>query len=220
MDISLQQVIQKRMEKTAKALAENNMEVHTVKTADEARELVKKLMPKGSTAASGGSATLKESGIIDLLRSGDYTYYDRDGAEDVEEIFRKAFSCDFYLASANAVTENGEIYNVDGNSNRVSAILFGPQSVILVVGSNKIVGSINDAVKRVKHTAAPPNCIRLSRRTPCAETGECISLSKCGAAMPDGCKSPERICCNYTVMSYQRKKDRIKVILVEQPLGF
>ena len=114
-----------------------------------------------------------------------------------------------YFASANAVTEAGEVLNVDGNANRVAAITFGPASVILVVGSNKIVKDLAAADARVKAVAAPANAKRLSCKTPCAVTGQC-----------ENCQSPGRICCTYVLHRYQRVPGRIKVILVGQELGY
>lgn len=112
-------------------------------------------------------------------------------------------------SSANAITENGELYNVDGNSNRVAALVYGPDSVIVVAGYNKIVPDIDAAVQRVKKVAAPINAVRLHCETPCAKVGECMN-----------CHSEGRICCNYVVSAQQRHKNRIKVVLVGEELGF
>ena len=122
--------------------------------------------------------------------------------------------------SSNAVTENGELYNVDGNSNRVSALLYGPSSVIVVIGVNKIVKNIDEAVRRVKVCAAPKNTVRLSCETPCSKTGECVSLLREDSKMPDGCRCDGRICCNYVVCAQQRHKNRIKVVIVNEQLGY
>ena len=116
--------------------------------------------------------------------------------------------------------ENGELYNVDGNSNRVAAMLFGSDRLIVVAGYNKIVKDVNEAVYRVKTKAAPPNCERLSLDNYCRKEGKCVSLTKENSLMCDGCASPTRICCNYVTMGYQRKKDRVKVILVAEELGY
>ena len=117
-------------------------------------------------------------------------------------------------------TERGELYNVDGNSNRVAAILYGPKSVIVVAGCNKIVPDLAAAVRRVKAKAAPENCTRLSCETFCRKTGECVSLRQESSEMPEGCRSEARICCNYVVSAYQRQQGRIKVVLVGEPLGY
>ncbi len=212
------------IEKTMEALRKNNMQAYYANTGDEARELVASLLKKGCTVTHGGSVTLEQTGITGLISSGDYNYLDRSAPgitrEQKEEIYRKSFFADVYLTSANAITENGELYNVDGNSNRIAAIAYGPESVIVVAGFNKIVPDIHAAVKRVKTAAAPKNTVRLSCETPCAVTGECISLKKEDSVACDGCRSEDRICCNYLVSAQQRKKDRIKVIIVGEELGY
>ena len=135
-------------------------------------------------------------------------------------MYRKTFSADAYFASSNAITENGELYNVDGNSNRVAAILYGPASVILVCGYNKIVKNIDEAIDRVKRVAAPGNTIRLNIDAPCSKLGKCISADKEDAELCSGCKSDRRICCNYVVCAQQRHKDRIKVIIIGEEYGY
>ena len=210
--------------KTLEALRKNNMQAYFCNNSDEVRELVCKLMKKGDTVTHGGSVTLAQTGITKLISNGDYNYLDRNAPEltreQVEEIYLKAFTSDVYLTSANAITENGELYNVDGNSNRVAAILYGPKSVIVIAGYNKIVPDINEAIARVKCEAAPKNTVRLNCDTYCAKTGKCVSLNKEDSLMSDGCRSEQRICCNYVVSSLQRKKDRIKVIIVGEELGY
>ena len=199
MNEALAYVVAQRMERTAAALRKNNMEAYCVKTADEVVPLVKTLLAEGATVGAGGSMTLEECGVMDLLRSGAYHFLDRGAPgltpEDIGKIYRQIFSADCYFASANAVTE--------------AAITFGPASVILVVGSNKIVKDLAAADARVKAVAAPANAKRLSCKTPCAVTGQC-----------ENCQSPGRICCTYVLHRYQRVPGRIKVILVGQELGY
>ena len=211
------------LEKTIDALRSNRMDVHYVETKEEAKALALSLIPEGAVCASGGSVTLAETGILDAIKSGNYTYIDRMipelTQEQREEAMRAAFSADVFLASANAITENGELYNVDGNSNRVAALLYGAKSVIIVAGINKLVKDLDEAVLRVKTIAAPRNAKRLSCDTPCAKLGHCISLERNGG-MTDGCKTPGRICATFTVMAYQRHVSRIKVILVGETLGY
>lgn len=205
-------------------LEKNNMEAYFVETKEEVVPLVEKLTNEGDTVSCGGSVTLKETGVSELLRSGRYNFLDRakEGItpDEVQKIYRKTFSADVFFGSANAITENGEIYNVDGNANRVSAITFGPKSVILIVGKNKIVKDLNEAALRVKTLCAPKNCVRLGLDTYCAKMGKCVSLNKENPDMSDGCDSESRICCSYTVLSHQRAKGRIKVIIVNEDLGF
>lgn len=222
MNENLEKIMKLRMEKTAENLRKNRMEAYIAENCEEAIKIVESILKEGESISCGGSVTLKESGVMDLMTSGKYNFLDRSKAknrEEIEEIYRQAFRCDTFLTSANAVTENGELYNVDGNSNRVAAICYGPKSVIFVVGMNKIVRNLDEAITRVKTCAAPANCVRLECETPCSKTGECISLSK-GGDMPSGCYSTGRVCCNYVVSAYQRHENRFKVILVAENLGY
>lgn len=210
------------IKKTIENLEKNNMKPYFVETKEEVIPLVKSLIKKGESISHGGSETLKQTGLTALFKSGDYDYIDRSGleGEELRQSYIKAFGCDTYFTSSNAITENGELYNVDGNSNRVACIVYGPRQVIIVVGVNKIVADIKDAVARVKKHAAPPNTKRLDCKTPCAVTGKCISLNNENSLICDGCESPQRICCNYVVSAKQRHKDRIKVIIVNEGLGY
>lgn len=224
MDINKKAIIDKRISRTMKNLEKNNMQVYRVETKAEIPQKVSELLKEGDTVGVGGAVTLFESGVIELLRSGKYNLLDRyeEGLtkEQIHQIFIDSFSADAYITSSNAITENGELYNVDGNSNRVAAICFGPKSVIIVAGYNKLVKNLDEAIARVKTIAAPSNCRRLSCQTYCKETGECMSLNDNASGMTGGCSSPGRICCNYVVSAYQGRKDRIKVILVEEELGY
>lgn len=210
------------IKKTMVNLEKNNMKPYFVETKEDVIPLIKTLIADGESISHGGSETLKEIGAIEMIITGNYDYIDRSGleGEELRQSYIRAFGCDTYLTSVNAVTENGELYNVDGNSNRVACIVYGPRQVIAVVGINKIVKDINAAVERVKTTAAPPNTKRLNCQTPCAVTGECISLNKENPMICDGCESPQRICCNYVISAKQRHKDRIKVIIVNESLGY
>ncbi len=212
------------IEETMKNLEGNNMKPYFCETSQDALELVKSLLKSGDTVACGGSVTLKETGIDELLKSGEYNFLDRSREgitpEEVEAVFIGAFSADAYLMSTNALTKKGELYNVDGNSNRVAALLYGPKSVIIVCGYNKIVENLDEAVERVKKVAAPLNTKRLHTSSYCENAGECVSLNSDNPFMCDGCKGSGRICCNYVVSAQQRKKDRIKVIIVGESLGY
>ena len=193
------------------AFERNNMQATYVETVEEAIERIKNMLPEDATVSHGGSMTLVESGISEFLHKN-YTFINRGDAN--------CQTPDCYFSSANAITENGMIYNVDGNSNRVSALLYGSEKVIIVVGVNKLVKDLAEAVYRVKTVAAPKNCVRLHKNTYCAKNGKCVSLIKTNPEMCDGCSSTDRICCNYTVMAQQRIKDRINVIIVNQELGY
>lgn len=214
----------KIFEKVIANLEKNNMKGYFAKDKNEALEIVKSLLNEGDTVGVGGSMSLFECGVIEHLRCGKYEFLDRYveniSRDEVNEIYRKSFSADAYLCSSNAITENGDLYNVDGNSNRVACICYGPKSVIMVVGKNKIVKNINEAVNRVKTISAPKNCERLGLETYCKLKGGCISLENADADMCEGCKGSTRICCSYVVSSYQRTKDRIKVILVDEEIGY
>lgn len=207
------------IEKTMENLKRNNMVPYRVKTKEEACAKVAELLGEGETVAVGGSVTLFEAGIIDHLRSGRYRFLDRhQKGVDAQSIYRASFSADAYLCSSNAVTEEGELFNVDGNGNRVAAMIYGPSSVILVVGQNKIVKDIEAAKQRVRKVAAPKNVARLSFETYCRHEGVCMGEGS--EAFCAGCQTDERICCDYTILAKQRIKDRIKVILVEEDLGY
>lgn len=220
MDNELKSKIQRTMEN----LKVNKMKPYFVETKEEVLPLIKTLIKEGDTVSNGGSETLKETGVIEELKSGKYNYLNRSREgitqDEIEEVYRKTYSADAYFASSNAITENGELYNVDGNSNRVSAILYGPKSVILVCGYNKIVKNIEEAEIRVKTKAAPPNCVRLGCDTYCQKTGKCLSLNSDNREIPSGCHSDRRICCNYVISAQQRHVDRIKVIIVGEELGY
>lgn len=215
--------MEKFIEKTMANLEKNNIKAFYVESKSEVVPLIKTLITKGETISCGGSVSLKECGVNDkILNSGDYDFIDRTGltGDEVRECYGRAFMADTYFCSSNAVTEEGQLYNVDGNSNRVACIVYGPKQVIMVVGKNKIVPTIDDAVARVKTIAAPLNTQRLNCTTPCFSTGECISLNKENPTLCDGCLSEGRICCNYVVSGWQRHKDRIKVIIVNEEIGY
>lgn len=213
MDKNVEWLNEKRIEKTIEALESNNMRGYLVKDKEELIATIEKIVDKDSVVSCGGSMTLFETGIIDYLREGRYTFLDRYEKgltpADTKEIFRKSFFADAYFTSTNAITEEGELYNVDGNGNRVAAMMYGPDKVIVIVGANKIVKNEAEAVERVKSIAAPANTKRLARKTPCATTGMCAN-----------CSSPDRICDNYTTIKRQVQRDRIHVIFLNENLGY
>lgn len=213
MDANVKKIFDVKLEKTKKALINNNMDARILDSVEALKEEIKAIIEDGASASVGGSQTLFECGIIDLLREMNIQYDDRykEGLtrEEQVEVYRRAFLCDYYLSSSNAVTMNGELYNVDGNANRVAAITYGPKKVILVVGRNKIVSDIEEAKQRVKSIAAPANCIRLHKDNACTYAGECMD-----------CASSTRICCTYVTHSYQLNKNRIIVLLVNEDFGY
>lgn len=206
-------VIEQKVKRTIENLQKNNMEGYYVNDEKELLNKLSELLKDGDTVSVGGSMTLFETGIIDYLRSGKYNFLDRykEGLtpSDTKEIYRKSFSADAYLVSSNAVTEDGELYNVDGNGNRVAAMIYGPDKVIVVIGINKIVRDIDEAIDRNREISAPANAKRLNKKTPCTVKGYCMD-----------CQSSDRICNDYVVIRRQGAKGRIKVIIVGKGLGY
>ncbi|NLT58228.1 MAG: lactate utilization protein [Clostridiales bacterium] len=202
-----------KVKRAAKALKDNNFEVIVVERRDEVIPALQKLIKPEDTVSVGGSMTLFETGVIDWLRTCGCTLYDRYAPgltpEQIGEVFRKAFTCDVYLTSTNALTLDGELVNVDGNGNRVAAMIFGPKSVVVVAGANKIVPDLEAAMLRINECAAPANNIRLNTGNPCTVSGSCMD-----------CASKGRICRYTTVIGPQNSSGRIKVILVEEELGY
>lgn len=215
---------EKILDKIIPNLQKNQMQAFYVDSREEVVPLLRGLVAPGAVVANGGSQTLKQCGVIDFLKSGDFQYLDRAKPgltpEQVRQVYLQSFGADAYFCSANAITEDGVLYNVDGNSNRIAAIAYGPTSVIMVVGQNKIVPDLDAAVQRVKTHCAPENCLRLACETYCRENGVCVSLKKNHPEIPSGCSSAARVCCNYLISAQQRHKDRIKVILVGEELGY
>lgn len=215
-DVSLMKI-----ERTMKALRKNNINAYFAESREAAAEIVKSLVPGGAVISCGGSESLKESGILDLMKSGLYEFLDRSKPgltqEEIRQLYIKAYGGDCFFMSANAITEKGELYNVDGNGNRISALIYGPKKVIVIAGVNKIVKDMDEAVYRVKTVAAPCNGIRLNTGTPCALTGKC---SAADGEMTEGCSSERRMCVHYLTSAYQRDKDRIHVIFLNEELGY
>ena len=210
MDKNKYDIIRLKMERCAEALRDNNMYCECVDSIEEALDVVDSLINEGDTVAVGGSVTLFEAGIIDMLREKDINFLDRyaPGA-DIQGIYEASFTSDVYLMSSNAITEKGELYNVDGNGNRVAALTWGPKSVIVVAGYNKIVRDVEEAKARVEEIAAPSNAARLGFENPCTKTGHCMN-----------CSCPTRICATTVITGRQRIQNRIKVILVGEELGY
>ena len=208
-----------------KALNKNNMAAVFCEKKEEIAPLVEQMLFDGCVITAGGSVSLKESGVWDLISRENYKFLDRSkqgiSPEEQEDAFKAAIGCDFFFCSTNALTENGELVNVDGFCNRISSIAFGPKKVIMVVGINKIVPDVNEGFLRIKREVAPKNCVRLGIDSPCAKLGHCISLEKSDSPnITDGCAIAGRICCSYIVNAHQRIKDRITVILCGEPLGY
>lgn len=211
MNQALRETTQKRIERTLAALRKNQFEAEYIETPEALLARLSELMPQeGCSCSVGGSTTLAETGVLQYLKSGNFTYYDRYApGVDTNEIFAQALGCDFYFTSANAITENGELYNVDSRGNRLAALIWGPKNVIVVAGYNKLVTDLDAARDRVRKVAAPANAVRLKRKTPCAATGHC-----------QDCSSPQRICSQYLVTGWQTMPGRIRVIIMGDEYGY
>ncbi len=212
MDSNVVWVNIKKIERTIKSLENNNMKGYLVNNKEELIDKIKELINNGDLVSCGGSMTLLETGVIDLLRNGDYEFLDRYKAlnkDEIKELYRKTFYANAYFTSTNAITEKGELFNVDGNGNRIAAMLYGPDKVIVICGANKIVKNIDEAIKRNKEIAAPANTKRMNAKTPCKITGYCMD-----------CSSQDRICCEYSVIKRQRFDNRIHVIFLNDNLGY
>lgn len=196
-----------------KNLAKRRMDAYYCKTAEEAKELALSLVPSGSTASFGGSMTLEESGILAALRAKeDITLIDRatgKSPEEIKKMYHDALSCDYYFMSTNAITSDGELVNIDGTGNRVAALIYGPENVIIIAGMNKVAANVDEALSRIHNTATPMNCQRLNKKTPCAATGVCSD-----------CLSPDCICNQVVITRRSGIEGRIKVILVGEELGY
>ena len=196
-------------QKVIKGLESRNMSGYYAATKEEALKIALELIPKGSSVTMGGAMSAHEIGLVEALKGPDYNFIDRDKATDKRAAMLAAYDADFFLSSANAMTEDGIMINVDGNANRVSAIAQGPKKVVFIVGMNKITKDVDSAMKRARNVAAPINAQRFGLSTPCTSTGSCMD-----------CKSPDTICCQILITRYSKHKDRIHVILVNDNLGF
>ncbi len=226
MDVHKEKIVRLHVKKAMANLEKNNYGVSYVPDREGVVSLLSSLIPEGSVIGSGGSVTLNETGVIELVKNGNYTYLDRYEAgisrEESMARTRKHVDADIYLSSANAVTEHGELYCVDGSNNRLAALLFGPKKVYVVVGVNKLVRNLREAALRVKQVAAPANAVRLSKDTHCSLKGACMapdfSDDNLMVTPPGAC--PEGICSSYLVLGHQKFAQRIHVIIVGEELGY
>ncbi len=196
-------------QRVIKGLSSRNMTGYYAESREAALSLALSLIPEGSSIAMGGAMSAHEIGLVEALKNGSYHFIDRDAMADKRAAMLAAYDADFFLTSANAMTEDGVMVNIDGNANRVSAIANGPKKVICIVGMNKICKDLDGAMKRARNVAAPINAQRFGLSTPCAKTGACMD-----------CKSPDTICCQFLITRFSRHTDRIHVILVNDALGF
>jgi L-lactate utilization protein LutB len=205
-----------KIDNTLDALEKNGFNVKYYPTSKDALEGLLEMIPNGSTVGIGGSVTLREMGLIDALETRDLNIANhwkanREGAsqEEIMEIRRTHINSDVFLTSTNAITESGELVNIDGTGQRVAAMIFGPKKVIIVTGVNKITGDLEEGLWRASNIAAPMNARRLHPKTPCAETGEC-----------DDCLAPGRICNITTILHRKPSKTDITIVLVGEKLGY
>ena len=196
-------------QKVIKGLESRNMSGYYAADKEEALKKALELIPEGSSVTMGGAMSAHEIGLVKALKCDKYNFIDRDAEQDKRVAMLKAYDADVFIASANAITEDGVMVNIDGNSNRVSAIAQGPKKVVFIVGMNKVCDDVDGAMKRARNVAAPINAQRFGLSTPCAKTGSCMN-----------CKSPDTICCQFLITRYSRHEGRIHVILVNDDLGF
>ena len=195
--------------KVMKGLESRNMSAYYAADRDAAKAIALSLIPEGASVTMGGAMSAHEIGLVDALKAGNYRFIDRDAYEDKRQAMLLAYDADVFLSSANAITEDGVMINIDGNANRVSAICQGPKKVVFIVGMNKVCPDVDSAMKRARNVAAPINAQRFGLSTPCAKTGACMD-----------CKSPDTICCQFLITRFSRHAGRIHVILVNDMLGF
>ena len=195
-------------QKVIKGLESRNMSGYYAASKEEALRKALELIPEESTVSMGGAMSAFEIGLVDALKTGNYHFLDRE-TMDPKKAIPAAYDSDVFLSSANAMTDDGVLVNIDGNANRVSCIANGPRKVVFIVGMNKVCDDIDGAMKRARNVAAPMNAQRFELNTPCKKTGTCMD-----------CKSPDTICCQFLITRFSRHAGRIHVILVNDSLGF
>ena len=187
------------MENVAKGLESRGMRAYCAPSKEAALALALEMIPEGSSVGIGGCMSAREIGLYDALKRGAYDFADHGPTQGI----------DWFVSSANAMTEDGIIVNIDGVGNRVSAIAYGPRKVLFIIGMNKVCDDLDGAMKRARNVAAPINAQRFELSTPCKKTGSCFD-----------CKSPDSICCQFLITRFNRNEDRVHVILVNDDLGF
>lgn len=196
-----------------KKLGRRGMEGYWAPTSADAVALVRSWMEEGDSVTWGGSETFKETGMLASLEgAGCYRMLDRSAAEtpaEQREMWRDRASADWFFMSANALTVDGELVNIDGNSDRCSLLLHGPAHVVVLAGMNKLVSDVEAGVKRIRTVTCPLNARRLRTETPCELTGVCAE-----------CHAPKCMCCNVVVTRHSRAEGRIRVVLIGEDLGY
>jgi hypothetical protein len=213
MEKNVEKLLRIKEKELIQAFEANNMTCLFVKDKDELTHYLKGIFNQQKKVAVGGSVTLNQLGVIDLIRESDVDFIDRyeEGLsrDEMMNRFRESFFADLFITSTNALTMDGCLYNIDGTGNRVAAMIFGPKEVIVIAGLNKICLNEQEAIAHIRECSAPTNAMRLNKKTPCVKTGHCMD-----------CRSPERICSSYVKLGYQGQVNRIKIIIVEENLGY
>lgn len=212
MDQHKNQLFEIKKKELKKAFQRNGIECLFLENKQELLDYLKTYLKDNKTVGVGGSMTLFETGVIDLLRKSPVQFLDRYQKDltrdEVEDIFHQSLLADFYLTSSNAIDMQGNLYNIDGNGNRVAAMIYGPKKVLVIVGKNKIVEDEQAAIQYIQNVSAPANAMRLNKKTPCVQTGKCMN-----------CQSDERICSMYTKISRQ-KQGRMNVLVINEEFGY
>lgn len=193
------------------ALKKRHFEAYYCEDKESAKELIMSLIPTGDVVSWGGSFTMNELGVIEQVKKNGYSVIDRDSVSSEEErmeLMRRGLTCDTFLMGSNAISEDGQLYNIDGNGNRVAPLIFGPKQVIVAAGMNKVAKTIELAEQRVRQNAAPLNAQRFDVTTPCKKAGSCYD-----------CINKDSICVSMVRTRICRPAGRIKVILVGETLG-
>ncbi|MGE5553998.1 MAG: lactate utilization protein [Betaproteobacteria bacterium] len=193
-------------------LAARNIEAFVAKDESEARERILNLIPSDATVGFGNSQTLKKLGLAEALAERGNAVYDKTAARSPEEaraLKRQSLLADWFVAGINALSEEGHIVNIDHSGNRVAGMLYGPDHVVLVAGRNKVVPKLEEAIQRAREVAAPQNAKRAGLHPPCLEAGHCVD-----------CRSADRVCNSLVVIEGQIDPERMKVIIIDEDLGF
>jgi L-lactate utilization protein LutB len=216
MDKPVENYWQKRLSEIKKALEDNNFEVFLADNAAEASKIVlEEIFPKtgAKTVSWGGSMTFIATGLYNSIKDNPNlevldTFNKSLSGEETIELRRRSLLVDLFITGTNAITEIGQLVNLDMIGNRIGGITFGPKHVVILVGRNKIVSDLEDAMYRIKNYVAPTNAMRLDKKTPCVKTSHC-----------EECKSPDRICNTWTITEKSFPKGRIKIVLINEDLG-
>ena len=216
MDKPVENYWQKRLSEVKKALEDNNFEVFVADNAADASKIVQEeILPKtgAKTVSWGGSMTFMATGLYNSIKDNPNleildTFNKSLSGEEKIELRRRSLLVDLFITGTNAITEMGQLVNLDMIGNRIGGITFGPKHVVILVCRNKIVSDLEDAMYRIKNYVAPINSMRLDMKTPCVKTSHC-----------EECKSPNRICNTWTITEKSFPKGRVKVVLINEDLG-